>query len=87
MLLLLAAPAGASATAWTGLGGGPGRSGHDAFDHGATTNVINSWSQTATAEQDIVAGPVVSDGVFSAQRVVYAAALVAVHVQMLSKGM
>jgi hypothetical protein len=87
MLLLLAAPAGASATAWTGLGGGPGRSGHDAFDHGATTNVINSWSQTATAEQDIVAGPVVSDGVLSAQRVVYATALDAVHVQMLSKGM
>jgi hypothetical protein len=87
LLLLAAAPAGAFATAWTGLGGGPGRSGHDAFDHGATTNVINSWSQTATAEQNVVAGPVVSDGIFSAQRVVYATALDAVHVQMLSKGM
>ena len=76
MLLLFAAvPAGAAATAWTGLGGGPGRSGHDAFDHGATTNVTGSWSQTATAEQDVVAGPVISDGVFSAQRVVYGTAL------------
>jgi outer membrane protein assembly factor BamB len=87
LLLLAAAPAGASATAWTGLGGGPGRSGHDAFDHGATTNVVGSWSQTATAEQDVVVGPVVSDGVFSAQRVVYGTALDAVHVQMLSTGM
>jgi hypothetical protein len=87
LLLLAAAPVGAFATAWTGLGGGPGRSGHDAFDHGATTKVINAWSQTATAEQDIVAGPVISDGVFTAQRVVYATALDAVHVQMLSKGM
>ena len=88
MLLLFAAvPAGAAATAWTGLGGGPGRSGHDAFDHGATTNVTASWSQTATAEQDVVAGPVISDGVFSAQRVVYGTALDALHVQMLSSGM
>ena len=88
MLLLFAAvPAGAAATAWTGLGGGPGRSGHDAFDHGATTNVTGSWSQTATAEQDVVAGPVISDGVFSAQRVVYGTALDALHVQMLSSGM
>lgn len=87
LLLFAAVPAGASATAWTGLGGGPGRSGHDAFDHGATTNVVGSWSQTATAEQDVVVGPVVSDGIFSAQRVVYGTDLDAVHVQMLSTGM
>ncbi len=87
LLLLAAVPASASATAWTGLGGGPGRSGHDAFDHGATTNVVDAWSQTATAEQDVVTGPVISDGVFSAQRVVYGTALDALHVQMLSTGM
>jgi outer membrane protein assembly factor BamB len=87
LLLLAALPASASATAWTGLGGGPGRSGHDAFDHGATTNVVDAWSQTATAEQDVVTGPVISDGVFSAQRVVYGTALDALHVQMLSTGM
>jgi hypothetical protein len=88
MLLPLAfAPASAVASGWSGLGGGAGRSGHDAFDHGATTNVIGSWSQTATAEQDVEAGPVISDGIPGTQRVVYGTGLGALHVQMLSNGM
>jgi hypothetical protein len=87
LLLLAAAPATASAVGWSTLGGGPGRAGHDAFDHGATTNVIGSWSQTATAEQDVITGPVVSDGIPGTQRVVYGTALDALHVQMLSNGM
>jgi hypothetical protein len=87
LLLLAAAPATAYADAWSTLGGGPARAGHSAFDHGATTNVIESWSQTATAEQDIKAGPVISDGVPGTQRVVYGTDLDDLHVQMLSNGM
>ena len=87
MLLLCAAvPASAAATGWSGLGGGPARAGHDAFDHGATTNVVASWSQTALAEQDVVAGPVISGGVPGTQRVVYGTDSDALHVQMLSNG-
>ena len=92
LLLFAAAPATASADAWSTLGGGPARAGHSAFDHGATTNVIQLWSQTATAEQDIKAGPVISDGVPGTQRVVYgtdpgSTGPGSVHVQMLSTGM
>lgn len=88
MLLLLASvPASAVASGWSGLGGGAGRSGHDAFDHGATTNVLGSWSQIAALEQKVIAGPVISDGVPGTERVVYGTALDALHVQMLSKGM
>jgi hypothetical protein len=71
LLVLAATPATTYADAWSILGGGPARAGHDAFDHGAPTNVIGSWSQTATAEQGIKAGPVISDGVPGTQRVVY----------------
>jgi hypothetical protein len=87
LLSLAAAPATASAEPWSTLGGGSARAGHSAFDHGATTNVISSWSQTATAEQDIKAGPVISDGVPGTQRVVYGTDLDDLHVQMLSNGM
>jgi hypothetical protein len=48
--------------------------------------VIESWSQTATAEQDIKAGPVVSDGVPGTQRVVFGTDADDLHVQMLSNG-
>ena len=87
LLLLAATPATAYADAWSTLGGGPARAGHSAFDHGATTNVIESWSQTATAERDIKAGPVISDGVPGTQRVVYGTDADDLHVQMLSNGM
>lgn len=91
LLLLAAAPASAAASGWFTLGGGPARAGHDAFDHGATTPVIYSWSQTEIAEQDVQAGPVVSEGIPGSERVVYGtddgSGPGNVHVQMLSTGM
>ena len=87
LLLFAAAPATAFADGWSTVGGGPARAGHSAFDHGAITNVIQSWSQTATAEQDVKAGPVISDGVPGTQRVVYGTDADDLHVQMLSNGM
>jgi hypothetical protein len=90
LLLIAVTPASAAASSWSTLGAGPARAGHDAFDHGATTNVVESWSQTAGAEQNVVAGPVVSDGIPGTQRVVYGTSNLgvnALHVQMLSNGM
>ena len=40
LLFIAVTPASAAASSWSTLGGGPARAGHDAFDHGATTNVV-----------------------------------------------
>lgn len=87
LVVLAAAPAGASASGWSGLGGSPARSGHDALDPGAGTPVAFAWERVAApAGEPVHSGPVVSWGAPGGSRVGYGTAAGSFFVQRFGDG-